>query len=461
MRGSLVIFIGLAAGLSVVQWWNMDLGALQLAMRGSGAAAFLLTLIGSVLVRKHEAATASISTQPTFVTWAFCVALFLGAVVAVIQTMVVVSRGVFVTLDLMQGYPSTQTAWFGYGADGLWSLVFLCGACLVAAVSLRNRRLLTPLFWSGILLTVWAALLPPAYRELATGRFVRTGSTLLLLALWAIVPLGVYLLSLLLFGRQASSSASGHCSIESDEPNSDGSASAVAQGTPGFASSYAVVASAMALFMSYHLAVPIRLETGGFSASTLIVAASTGSLGITCFAVLRTSWSAALADGAMGLVTLAMCSFATLLVPADQTVLAIRFPMLFNAMIFGFACGSGMWAQVSFTCRCAGGDALFLGLPAVKLAPYARRASFVAAALALVCGATMALWPRFPGIAIMDDSLGRMVWGITANLFLLLVMLWSSRRLQSSAYHILTVITVLSTVAFVLERVRPFTSGVH
>jgi hypothetical protein len=69
----------------------------------------------------------------------------------------------------------------------------------------------------------------------------------------------------------------------------------------------------------------------------------------------------------------------------------------------------------------------------------------------------MALWPRWPTVSATDDSFGRITAGVAANLFLLLVMLWCSRRLHKTTFQILTVLVVVSTAGFLLSRMLAFT----
>ena len=94
----------------------------------------------------------------------------------------------------------------------------------------------------------------------------------------------------------------------------------------------------------------------------------------------------------------------------------------------------------------------------MKLIPCAKRFSFLCAALALVVSAMMALWPRWPTVSATDDSLGRVAAGMAANLFLLLVVLWCSRRSHKLTFQVLTVLVVVSTTGFLLARLLPFTS---
>jgi hypothetical protein len=92
------------------------------------------------------------------------------------------------------------------------------------------------------------------------------------------------------------------------------------------------------------------------------------------------------------------------------------------------------------------------------LIPHAQRFAFLSAALALVAGALMTYWPRLNSIAGMDHTLGRITAGFAAHLFLVLVMLWCSRRLRRLTYHLLTVLAVVLTAGFIIVRMAPFAS---
>jgi hypothetical protein len=175
----------------------------------------------------------------------------------------------------------------------------------------------------------------------------------------------------------------------------------------------------------------------------------------------------------MGLTSLALCGLATVVVPSKPSALAGRYPMIFNAMMVGLAVSTVLCTHLASVWRSQPGDVRPVDVgkarqgrssrstdwkirPTSRLAPYAQRFAFFNASLALVVGAVMAVWPRWPGIAPTDDSLGRVSAGVAANLFLLLVMLWCARRSNKLTFKILTVLTVVSTVGFVMVRMMPW-----
>ena len=68
----------------------------------------------------------------------------------------------------------------------------------------------------------------------------------------------------------------------------------------------------------------------------------------------------------------------------------------------------------------------------------------------------MAVWPRFPGVATTDDTLGRFALGIAANLWLLVVLIVGAKHERRPTFHVLALLTLVSTGAFVAVRLWPF-----
>ena len=175
------------------------------------------------------------------------------------------------------------------------------------------------------------------------------------------------------------------------------------------------------------------------------------------FLLLDRSWSDNLADAALGVASLSLCGLAMLAVPSLPTSLSERYPMMFNAMIVGLTLATGLWTWLS----CVQPTLLDDGEPrstAVRLIPHAQRFAFLSAALALVAGALMTYWPLRSSIAGMDHSMGRITAGFAAQLFLVLVMVWSSRKLRRLTYHLLTVLAIVSMAGFIIVRMVPFAS---
>ncbi len=474
VRAGIMLLVSIAAALAIAARWTTSFSFLQDIARACAVLTLVWTLAAVAAPRRRAVDVPQVPYRWRFRELAFVVALLLGVVVAVIQSMVLVMRGIYVALDLINDFPYLGEPWYGFTADGIWSLAFIAAACVISLASLRERHLVVGSLWALVLLSVWACLLPPVLRSMPPGGYERTGSTLLLLLPLSVLPAMTvsFCMSYLRrrqtknLTRNAAQRAEQRPSRDADERTHTGVKppmyTALRQDLPGdslipgLTSSVAILAGAVTLLVCYHLVVPVGIGRGGHRATALLVAAGAAVSGASCSLLLRLTWNRALADAAMGLISLALCALATLAVPADTADLAERYPMLFNAMLVGFAASSVLWTKRTvrwrkLALRTGGGET------SARLVPHGRRAAFVSAAMALVLGAAMALWPRLPGIAAMDDSLGRFTAGVGANLFLLLIMLWSSRRLRSPAFHILTVLIVLSASGFVLARMLPFT----
>lgn len=463
VQAGFITFISLAAALAIMHWWPTSSGAAQDVARVCSAVALLWVIGGRMAPPSPDPArvaaepVARASITPRSLNLPYIVALLLGVVAAVIQSVVVVMRIIYVAVDQVKGSPSADRGDYGFGVAGLWSLGFVVAACGGAAVGTRDCRIRACLLWSLLALVSWAALLSPAYRSLPSGGYERTGSTLLLLAAWSLV-----LAAAALVDRRSRPNKGGAAAGECEPPARNVSPGpAPADRDPpgsGLAASVTPMAIGVILLACYHLAVPVPLGRLGFRGGALAVTGATAVAAFACSRLLTRAWSIPLVDAVMGLTTLGLCGLATLAVPAVPTDMAQRYPMVFNAIMVGLAGSTGLWGWLASFWR---KKASAPGAAAItkRLSRSARRFAFHSAALALVLGSAMAIWPRMPGIAAMDDSLGRVAAGTAANLFLLVVMLWSSRRLQSPAFHLLTLLTVLSTAGFLMMRIVPFSSS--
>ena len=88
-----------------------------------------------------------------------------------------------------------------------------------------------------------------------------------------------------------------------------------------------------------------------------------------------------------------------------------------------------------------------------------KRFALLNAAMAVLVALVMAIWPRLPTIATMDDSLGRVFAGLGANLGLLCVVLACAHRQRRPVFHILTVMAMITTGAFLWIRMQPYGSS--
>lgn len=212
------------------------------------------------------------------------------------------------------------------------------------------------------------------------------------------------------------------------------------------------------MLVCYHLLVPVKLPAGGSYGQGIVAAASAALVawgGVLLAGTIRGRVSY---DVTVGLGSLALCGLATLALPSPPGPLDARYPMVFNVLILGLtaACAICLWATSRFGRHLAPnpsaeGSPWFL--PAVK------RFAFLNAAMAVLVALIMAIWPRLPTIATMDDSLGRVLAGLAANLALLCVVLACAYRQRRPVFHILTVMVMITTGTFLWIRMLPYGSG--
>lgn len=376
------------------------------------------------------------------------VSLNLGVAAAIVLLILLTMRLLYFTIDVIHGYPWQGARDFGFGAGGLLTIGALCIACFVGLAHSREGKLATAQFWLLMLLAVWACQLSPAFQPTETGGFQRTDATLNLVECVSyLIPVSVLLVAWLVdYGFLRAKYGDGDIG------------NAVVQGIPfpcGFRTSVAVVALGLNVALLYQMLVPAgpgsaQLRMSAFRVGSAALIASLGGL-----ALLRRTWSAHLADAVLGLFALAICGMAALAVPDDASPLAQQYPMIFNAMVVGYAFAAALFTH--WTVRWSQSN-----LPAqslrVRFVPHLKRFCFLSGAMSLLAGVMMCFWPGMPGIFAMDHSLGRVIAGVAAFLFLLFVSLRAGRLMARVSFHILTLAVVASMVAFLLVRAFPFMS---
>jgi len=326
---------------------------------------------------------------------------------------------------------------------GVWGL--LVGAAAVAAVTRRSGRLSTTALWSATGMVSWTCLLLPAYLAVEAGRLERTGAVSLWMAGLALLLAGAVCLHAWVRRRTGGSAlAVGNAT---DYPG--------APPWPGFRTWGGITALAILLLACYHYAVPFSLKAGGFRVPAVVCTVSTWLAAWSLWAVVRWSWSPNLADAVLGLASLGFCGVVLVFLPGQPVLLVERYPQVFTALVLGLALATGLNTWLGTRIRVDGDPEP--PLPSALLVPRARRMVFMTAALGLLISGVMAVWPRLSAIATTDDSLGRLTFGVAANLVLLLAIMWSARKLRRATLHLLGVAAVLLTLAFVVVRIVPFT----
>ncbi len=371
-------------------------------------------------------------------------ALLLGATAATILITILSMQGIYALIDLIRGHPALRYRDFGFDDRGLWAIGFLTAATAIASWSTRDRRLPACLLLALTALAAWAILLQPVYRLRPTGGYERTPALLLLGFAFSGI-LGITAIVARRRARRAAASARGMGNATPSYP-------CIAAG--------ATILSVLCLAItSYHLLVPITMNPGGarLAAGVLTTTGAMATLGSGI--LLRLRWSPYLADATLTLASLTLCAAMTTFIPEYPRALADRYPMIFNAIMLGLilAAGTCVFTAQRLTER---GQSETPNLENEHIVSWLNRFAFFNAAMALVAGGMMGVWPSLPSIAAMDNSLSRVAAGTTAHVALVVVSIYCSRRVRRGSFHALTVLAILATGAFVIARVLPFASHV-
>lgn len=376
------------------------------------------------------------------------VALYLGVTAGLILIVLLTMRSVYVGIDLVHGYPWQGAHRFGFDQAGIRTIAVLLAACVIALLETRDGRLITIQWWLLVLFTMWVCLLSSPFQATKTGGFERTDTTLILveclsgLTLMAVLMVGWLVDSKFLKPRTGDISGTLSMSDSCQLPN-------------GFRASVAIVALALNVAVLFHILVPAGQSTpalrfSGVRAGVAALVASSGGLFL-----LRRTWGAQLADATLGLIALGVCGIAIAAIPSERMPLDLKYPMIFNAITVGYAFTAGAFAQLSWV-WC--GASLPPASTRKRIVPHLNRFAFFCAAVALLSGVMMSFWPGVPGVATMDHSLGRVVAGFAAFLFLMLITLRSARLFERLSFHFLTVAVAACMVAFLATRALPFLS---
>ncbi|MFQ5413603.1 MAG: hypothetical protein ACE5E6_04005 [Phycisphaerae bacterium] len=446
-----VACVSVALGLVLVRRMGATRGTVELTAFVSAALSLIWSATAAAMPRRAHPPPDHVDGVRGFAGVAWVVALLMGVTAGVIEIVILVMRTIYAGLDVVLGAPSHVGADFGYGYTGLVTAGLLLASSTVALIATRDARLVTLPLWSAVVLGVWACLLTQPLAPAPTGGYVRTGVAMhILLCLAAVMALTT--LADVLYARRATNHACLRRTVHRPRTQPAGPRN-------GYRASAGAIALAVVCLVCYHIAIPSDSATAGLRTTALMSAAAAGVCAYAVFRLVRCRWSINLAEVGMALVSVGLASLAVAFVPDARTRLASadRVPMVFTAAIVGLGVATAMWTWLADIWT-----EQFTGMPpdttAAWLAPHARRFSFFTAALATLLAVVMAVWPRLPMIAPMDDSLTRVTAGLAANLFLLLVMLWCARHVRRLTFHLLTALAFGSAVGFIVIRMIPFTT---
>jgi len=336
----------------------------------------------------------------------------------------------------------------GVGSAGYWGFGLLVGAVVLFWVPTRDPRLVTCLYALVAAIAGWAALEWPVHGIGADGGLEAGGASYVMLGSTA------SMLGLVGAVRRPSRFASEWRRAEpASEMAIDGT-----ETSHGLHIPCGLQAVLLVLLVCYHVVVPIRPPWFDCRAAVMAssLAAALGALG--CATFVRGPWCRLFIDAGLALVVLAIGSATLTVVPCRTIPLVQRYPETMNALMVGFTIAMGVitWAFMTGRHRRAEGD--FWSFPAARVVDL-QRFAFLSGALGLVAAGLMALWPRMRFVAVADDSIGRILAGFGAHLFMLLVMLICARRIKRRPFHLLALMAFASTIGFMLLRMYPYTPG--
>lgn len=369
------------------------------------------------------------------------IALLLGVVTFVLNGIFLCIRAIDVLLQLIYLETIFEIANFPLGISGIDGILLILSACVTSYWTSRNLKLIPCMFGCLFALAIWLCLLIPPVLSSPTHTPIRGDTTL-----W-LQMVGAFAISLVTpwLVRWWWN----HRNQERDLlQSSDGSTTACS----GLTLCITTVALGVLLLTAFHLAMPIPFRLGGFRTTSLIIVFTSAVSGGSCMRLARVSGHRGPRETGMALISLSLCAAATLLIPNSPEDMQQRYPLIFTAIIIGLSLSTGLGIAWS--------KALAEKLPNTVNPSEVRsveRFVLVSGGLALIVGAVMSVWPRWPGIAISDASIGRMAGGLAADLLLLLILLRAARQFRRPVFQALSVLALVSAVGFVIARLAPFT----
>lgn len=384
-------------------------------------------------------------------------ALLFGSVAAILLVFLLTLRGIHAVVDVVQGSATSPLVGADVGKYGAWTGLALFASCGIGAWTVRRPALVTCQLWAGVLVGLWLSLREPVFRVMSSGRIERSATTLWIMAVVAAAALAGGAAAHWIEHRRRWRAAMTGGETPPSESHAGGSARYGGGVGRGLRLSVGLLGAATVVLVSYHLAAPIPLESGGFRLAGVIAMVSAWSAGIGCLLIAHLGWSASIGEVGLGLATLGVCCISTLFLPERPSALTERYPVVFTGLVVGFSTSAALWTWlVGVWLQQLDDGAAWT--TAGRMIPHAKRFAFVSAALALVVAAILAAWPRLPWVSTTDDSLGRLIAGVAANLLMLLVLLWSGRRLRRPTFGIMALLATFSIGSFVILRLLPFTA---
>ncbi len=443
-RWSALVSIG--AGVCATLAFMHDHRSLGQIMAWSCAVLSLVAAwIASLLISHRNKQLHSANDNDWFVSVSHLISLFSAVVAIIIQSYVLGVRAIACLLDVVSDVPRATENSYGFSAAGLWSLLFVLLATLCAERATHAVRLRT---WGLIISTMiatWFALLWRPIELSPQFGLVRTNGPVVLVGVLAVLTLTAVMIQGAVVLRD-------RWRVALSSP--DGLATPAAP-WPGYREVCGGLIAILLLLVSNHLVVPVSLTGEHNRLIALVLGTSAGAAGYASLILAMRKWHPNFADAGLGLLSLSICCLMFTLLPPRHATLTDYYPIIFNVLMIGFGFGTGLWAWLSLVWQ----QQLDDGKPWTTegyLIRHAKRISFLCAVLAITSGGMMAIWPHLRIVGTGDASLGRITSGLGGNLFLLLIFLWTARRLRRHTFHMLTILSIVSTAGFMILRMLPF-----
>ncbi|MEK6674175.1 MAG: hypothetical protein AABZ47_00805 [Planctomycetota bacterium] len=437
-RVFLVVFLALVA-LVVIRYRPQ--GFLPFLSWCCAVGAFLCTCMSAFLSADRDETYRRAPSEPGS-SFLGVVGLLLGVTASVGVAVLLVLRGISVSLTWVHGVPGGDIPALGFEAQGLWTVFVLFWTCAIGFLSTRDGRLGTGLFWCTLCVGLWTCLLIPPFRVTSTGAMEYTGNSLLLL---------VCLTFLQCLGAAVSSGKLGLAWDRNVQPLAK---NPIATGWPGLEKSSLLLGFGVVIVVSYHLAVPSALRLGSQGTWALVVAACSAASATASLCHGLRFRRAMAVDLGLFLVVLTACALVASCVSIPPGALGKRYPWLFNAMMVGSAIVGLGAKQLASAWRKQ--DESTTGSLRKWLLPRLRQAAFLSLMLALLLGWLAAIWPRLPGIATTDDTLQRVTWGLASYLVVCLASLQVAHGFGGRSTWMLCILSYVCTATFVGMRLVPF-----
>lgn len=315
---------------------------------------------------------------------------------------------------------------FDVHASGLidWAMLLLAGV-----IHPVTRRQVTPLMWILIAAVVWSALMIPIQTDRpptavsqwrAWTLWIYVGSTLVLFGF--VVAQGV------VHRRRRRLAWPDHLEwLTEDYP-----------AWPGFRPSAAAIGMGL-------------LPLGAFHADAFLVFVCSLLVGISGLVLAHRLWHANFGEIGMAHLTLAIVALLVAMVPewAGGPDLDTRMPLLLAAAMIGLAVMTFIWHWLPnvWHQQLRGGMAW---TTTGRLLPHARRMGVIVAAFGALASLQLAFWPTMS--ATRDDSLARWILGLTANVFLVGLMVLGTRLSGRRSMAGITLVALALAGAYVVIR---------